>query len=630
NASAAVSTAAPGAFDGVDYYIAGNTAAGFVQQTVNLLTAGVSPTDIDAGAFDVYFGGYTRSAAANPADHGSISITFLNGNNQNIGSQTVQSADTSDRWSLTSGRVTLPAGTRSLLFNFIATRNTGTADSAWLDDAFVSLLPHGVVSQPGVAGNPPDLLSNPGFEQGQAGWQFNGGGGVGAPGPAAADGSTYFVAGSTSLGFARQTVDLVAAGISAASIDANALDMVFGGRTRSAAELVSDTGSFTVTMLAADGTTVLGTANVAATPTSDRWALTGSQAHLLPGTRFVTYSFDAVRHTGNSDDAYLDDAFLSVIPAGGGASQGAYPGAAPESATGAAPGGPQIDLRYPDLYTDWEDNVPHLIQWQTFNNTAHDPVKITLWQDTANGPVQLGVIAPSVADTGKFTWVPASSGISFGTHGLRIDVELVGEPGVFDRSAEAFTVPENGNNYYVNDHSATGDQFTTGLGSNRNDGKTADAPKPNPVNVLRTYSLGAGSTLFIDAGTYPLIAPMHISGSVDYGLGLDEGFTITGPANPADIALLTSAIPLNRNETLLDLDAADFMTVTNLSMSGAQRGVYAHNGTTNLNANHLIVGDMSLEGIRLESASPGDVLDHLSVSNTGLTGIYLLGSFGTL
>ena len=69
----------------------------------------------------------------------------------------------------------------------------------------------------------------------------------------------------------------------------------------------------------------------------------------------------------------------------------------------------------------------------------------------------------------------------YGTYGLRIEVSLVSDPAVFDRSTETFTVPENGSTYYVNDGSTANDQYTTAAGSNRNDGKLPSAPKPNPA-----------------------------------------------------------------------------------------------------------------------------------------------------
>ncbi len=248
------------------------------------------------------------------------------------------------------------------------------------------------------------------------------------------------------------------------------------------------------------------------------------------------------------------------------------PDATPES------GGPALALTYPDLYTDWEDTVPHTITWNSFGNADASSVRIDLLQDTPDGPKLLTTIASAIADTGSYVWIPADSGIGYGTYGLRIQISLVNDPGVFDRSAEPFTVPENGNTYYVNDGSTAGDQYTTAIGSNRNDGKLASAPKPDPVNVLRTYTLGAGSTLDVDTGTYALIHPIDVSGNVDAGLGLDQGFVLTGPTN-GSTATLTTAIPDDRAVTLIQLADANFVTVENLTLTEAGRGLEVDNSS---------------------------------------------------
>src|SRR5262249_19098221 len=148
--------------------------------------------------------------------------------------------------------------------------------------------------------------------------------------------------------------------------------------------------------------------------------------------------------------------------------------------------------------------------------------------DGPNGPQLLTNITPATPDTGSFTWVPASSGIDFGTHGLRVQVSLVGSAAVFDRSTEPFAVPENTDTFYVNDATVNPGDLTTAPGSNRNTGKLPSSPKPNPNNILRIYSVGPGQTLSVDAGTYTLLAPLVLS--TTSGIGDDAGFTLTGPA----------------------------------------------------------------------------------------------------
>src|SRR5205085_1792296 len=142
-------------------------------------------------------------------------------------------------------------------------------------------------------------------------------------------------------------------------------------------------------------------------------------------------------------------------------------------------------------------------------------VRIELWQDGPNGPAFRSTIALSTADTGRYSWTPSANGLTYGDSGLHIRVISVVNASVYDMSTEAFKVPENGSIYYVNDSSTAGDQYTTAVGSNRNDGKLASAPKPNPVNLFRTYDITGGATVYIDTGTYPLIDTLQLSASVD-------------------------------------------------------------------------------------------------------------------
>jgi hypothetical protein len=57
---------------------------------------------------------------------------------------------------------------------------------------------------------------------------------------------------------------------------------------------------------------------------------------------------------------------------------------------------------------------------------------------------------------GQLTWTPADSGVAYGTYGLRVQVSLVGNRVVLDRSTEPFAVPENTNTLYVNFSSIPG------------------------------------------------------------------------------------------------------------------------------------------------------------------------------
>ncbi len=541
---------------------------------------------------------------------------------------------------MTIGTIALPTGARSIVFQFNADAHTGdSSDNAYLDDAFVTLSV-GSGPQQAVPGIGANYLTNPGFENGLDGWTASPGSAAAAVGeetgyPAAYGGSSYYAAGAVQQGTVSQTVNLLSSGLTATQIDAGGLNLVFGGRVISGNAFPPDQGQIEVTMLAANGTTVLGTSTVQAPNTTDRWALAGGTTALLAGTRFVEYTFTSTRQSGETfDESFLDDAFVSTTPIGVASPDGAYQvPAVVDPTTGAA----QIALTSPVLYTNWVDNVPHTITWSNFGNAgaSNQSVQITLYQETPLGtglpsePKLLKTITAGTSNIGSYTWIPTPATVPYGTYGLLVKVSLVGGPGVFDRTTETFTVPENGSTYYVNDGSTANDQYTTAPGSNRNDGKLPSQPLPNIDNVLREYSLVSGSVIKVDPGSYSMIDPFEVSGSLNYGLGIDQGFTVQGPTN-GFAAVLTPANPDNASSVnLIQLEDANFVTINNLTLTGAGRGIYVQD-STNFSATGLTISNMANEGVRIDTNATVTLLHNLTVTNSGLAGIYISGTTGTI
>src|SRR5262249_22090504 len=214
---------------------------------------------------------------------------------------------------------------------------------------------------------------------------------------------------------------------------------------------------------------------------SDRWELTGGRLHLPLGTRFLRFRFEASRQTGPDNDSFLDGAFVYVLSDTVAPNQGAVRDTTAEDIE---PARAHLALRYPDLYTDWLRDSPHPIRWDSFNNATESNVRIDLYKDDpVLGPTLLLPIVASTPDDGEFIWTPSANAVAYGTLGLRIQIALLSDPTVVDRSTETFSVPELGDTYWVDDQSNANDEYTPGaVGSNRNTGKRADAPKPNPIN----------------------------------------------------------------------------------------------------------------------------------------------------
>ena len=270
---------------------------------------------------------------------------------------------------------------------------------------------------------------------------------------------------------------------------------------------------------------------------------------------------------------------------------------------------------------------PLLVTWNSYGNSTNAPIRIDLYQDGTSGPAFLQTIAAGAADTGSYLWTPSNSNVAYGTYGLRIEVSMVGVAEAFDRSVETFTVPENTKTFYVNDGSTSGDQYTTAAGSNRNTGRIASAPKPNPVNILRVYSIGPTNTLYIDTGVYPLITPIVLSGTL--GIGDDRGFVMTGPTGAGASAILTPALP-GAATPLIEVNNASFMTIENLSLSGGSYGAWDFGGSTNFVGANLVATNQSVEPFRFDAGTNVTSLSGLSAIGSPGNGIDVEGTIGSI
>ncbi|MFM8323512.1 MAG: right-handed parallel beta-helix repeat-containing protein, partial [Pirellulaceae bacterium] len=118
-----------------------------------------------------------------------------------------------------------------------------------------------------------------------------------------------------------------------------------------------------------------------------------------------------------------------------------------------------------------------------------------------------------------------------------------------------------------NDNSTTGDLLATAVGDNRNTGKSPGQPMASLAALVAAYDLDAGDIIHVDAGSYGLVRNVVLGSQ-------DSGVRIEGPA-------LGSAV-LNRGNTnsgsyVVELADADDVTISRLTLTGGQYGVYASN-----------------------------------------------------
>ena len=292
-------------------------------------------------------------------------------------------------------------------------------------------------------GLPPEslnLLANSSFETGLSGWTTNPEARAESQSIRAFDGTMAASSGNAATGFMAQ--DVVLSGFTEQELDSGLLNVVFSGRQRSKSEVQPDRGRILVRFFDSSSA-LIGESAAATVSTTDRWVLQGGVSKLPAGTRRIQYRFESVRATGSSSDAYIDSAMLRIQREHLAPDVGALGGTHADLMTQALPNVPQLRLISPDLYLDHERDKLHTIRWESIGNTAIRPVRIDVFRDGAHGPEFLVNLTMNSTDSGSFEWMPSAFGIVYGTHGLRIQIQLAGDEIVLDRSTEPFSVVEN-------------------------------------------------------------------------------------------------------------------------------------------------------------------------------------------
>ncbi|MEI8369156.1 MAG: right-handed parallel beta-helix repeat-containing protein, partial [Planctomycetia bacterium] len=290
----------------------------------------------------------------------------------------------------------------------------------------------------------------------------------------------------------------------------------------------------------------------------------------------------------------------------------------------------EIRLAYPEYYADWPAAQGRAILWSTYDPGTVDNrlagfVRLELHQE---GVGKVCDIATVSASDGSYGWSPQESDVIPST-GARYRIVLVSldDAAVSDRSREPFSIPALTANYFVDDALNTNDEFTPlSTGDNRHTGTTALDPKANLLPLLRSYDLGPGDTVKIDTGTYIHVRNVMISGEADRGN--DEGATFTGPSDPANVARIDRA---NRNQgsTAIEVNDGDYVSIRNLTLTGASVGLWVHNGSDAFTLGRMTVSGNSADGIRWEGVGSATLAD-LTATDNGGTGISLAEATGTL
>ncbi|MCW5626307.1 MAG: right-handed parallel beta-helix repeat-containing protein, partial [Burkholderiales bacterium] len=194
---------------------------------------------------------------------------------------------------------------------------------------------------------------------------------------------------------------------------------------------------------------------------------------------------------------------------------------------------------------------------------------VTIEYSSSTGGPSWQTLSANEINDGSYLWSVDPAIFAVGERYL-IRVSSVDAPSIADQSNATFSVTPPINVFYVNDGSLDGDQYTTAIGDDANDGLTAATPKATIRGILEAYDLDDGDLIRVDTGVYNLTANIVLDAQ-------DSGVTIEGPTLEGRQAVI------NRGNTastayVFQLNGADDVTLRSLLIRGGYYGVYAANG----------------------------------------------------
>ena len=192
---------------------------------------------------------------------------------------------------------------------------------------------------------------------------------------------------------------------------------------------------------------------------------------------------------------------------------------------------------------------------------------------------------------------------------------------VSDTSDAPFQIANAGVDYYVNDDSTVGDEITTQIGDNANDGKSAATPMASLAALLRAYDLDLGDVIHMDTGVYDLATNILLEAQ-------DSGVTIRGPQGAGHAAVLNRG---NTAQSVFQFAGADDVTIEYLSLTGAQ---YAVDGSDNVDSDRITLDHVTLYGNRY-GVYVGGTNDTFTIRNSEIysnsnVGIQLSSAMGVI
>jgi hypothetical protein len=137
------------------------------------------------------------------------------------------------------------------------------------------------------------------------------------------------------------------------------------------------------------------------------------------------------------------------------------------------------------------------LYWATYGDATGDTVRL---EYSSDGGQSYSVIVTNVAAADQeYLW----DSLPFASSALGVwRVVNESDTNIWDATDNLFALRNTALSFYVNDGSTNDAVYTTASGSSANTGTTPDSPKDRIQDVLSTYEVEPGDTVWIDTGVY--------------------------------------------------------------------------------------------------------------------------------
>ncbi len=216
---------------------------------------------------------------------------------------------------------------------------------------------------------------------------------------------------------------------------------------------------------------------------------------------------------------------------------------------------------------------------------------------------------------GSFLWT-ASPQTSGNTALVRASANSGSMP--HDDSNEPFLIAGAGSEYFINlaaDPDGNDNEYVDPFvsGDNTNSGKTPSDPMASVRALFNAYDLDSGDTVFVDTGSYSLVANLLIDVT-------DAGVTLQGARTAGNETILDRANTSNDSYVVQLVDANDVI-LDHLTLTGGEFGVYANTTSDSDNLtirNSFIRDNQNNVFIGRDNDSPTIINSRIRGGSTGL------------